>query len=51
MGYLGTLALILFATLILSHFSLQLGIPAVIGELLAGILFGPACSTGSIPAP
>ena len=42
MAYLGTLALILLATLVLSHFSLQLGIPAVIGELLAGILFGPA---------
>lgn len=42
MGYLGTLALILAATLLLSHFSLKLGIPAVIGELLAGILFGPA---------
>lgn len=42
MAYLGTLALILAATVVLSHFSLKLGIPAVIGELAAGILFGPA---------
>lgn len=42
MGYLGTLALILVTTLLLSHFSQQLGIPAVIGQLLAGVLLGPA---------
>ena len=42
MGYLGVLALILLATLLLSHFSLKIGIPAVIGELVAGIVFGPA---------
>ncbi|WP_125703928.1 cation:proton antiporter [Lacticaseibacillus daqingensis] len=42
MAYLGTLALILLTTMLLSHFSLQLGIPAVIGQLLAGILLGPA---------
>ncbi|MCI1985179.1 MAG: cation:proton antiporter [Lactobacillus sp.] len=42
MGYLGTLALILVTTMFCSHFSLKLGIPAVIGELLAGILLGPA---------
>ncbi|KRK70948.1 cation:proton antiporter [Lacticaseibacillus nasuensis] len=41
MGYLGTLALILVTTLLLSHFSQQLGIPAVIGQLLAGVLLGP----------
>ncbi|MFD1429082.1 cation:proton antiporter [Lacticaseibacillus mingshuiensis] len=42
MGYLGTLALILAATMLLAHFSLQIGVPAVIGELLAGIILGPA---------
>ncbi|WP_390407711.1 cation:proton antiporter [Lacticaseibacillus jixiensis] len=42
MGYLGTLALVLITTMLLSHFSLQLGVPAVIGELLAGVVLGPA---------
>ncbi|MFD1484577.1 cation:proton antiporter [Lacticaseibacillus baoqingensis] len=42
MGYLGTLALILVTTMFLSHFSLKFGVPAVIGELLAGVLLGPA---------
>ncbi|WP_461214960.1 cation:proton antiporter [Lacticaseibacillus sp. GG6-2] len=42
MGYLGTLALILVTTLFFSHFSLKFGIPAVIGQLLAGVLLGPA---------
>ncbi len=42
MGYLGTLALILLTTMMFAHFSLKLGIPAVIGELLAGVLLGPA---------
>lgn len=42
MGYLGTLALILATTLLFSHLSLKIGIPAVIGQLLAGILVGPA---------
>lgn len=42
MTYLGTLAIILVTTLVLSHVSQQIGVPAVIGELLAGILLGPA---------
>lgn len=42
MGYLGTLALILVTTLFFSHFSLKFGVPAVIGQLLAGVLLGPA---------
>ncbi|WP_179394395.1 cation:proton antiporter [Lacticaseibacillus absianus] len=42
MGYLGTLALILLTTLLLSQLSLKLGVPAVIGQLLAGLLLGPA---------
>lgn len=42
MSYIGILALILLTTLLLSHFSQQLGIPAVIGQLVAGVLLGPA---------
>ena len=39
---IGNLALILVTTLILAHISRLLKMPAVIGELLAGILIGPA---------
>lgn len=42
MGYLGTLALILVTTLVLGHFSQKIGVPGVIGQLLAGIILGPA---------
>jgi len=42
MNFLGVLALILISTLILGHLSRQIGLPAVIGQLLAGILLGPA---------
>ena len=39
---IGNLALILVTTLVLAHVSRLLKMPAVIGELLAGILIGPA---------
>ena len=39
---IGNLALILVTTLVLAHLSRLLNMPAVIGELLAGILIGPA---------
>jgi len=42
MNFLGSLALILVTTLVMGHFSRKLGMPAVIGQLLAGILIGPA---------
>ena len=38
---IGNLALILVTTLVLAHLSRLLNMPAVIGELLAGILIGP----------
>ncbi|GAB6093425.1 cation:proton antiporter [Furfurilactobacillus curtus] len=41
MNFIGTLILILTATTIAGHFSARLGVPAVIGELLVGIVIGP----------
>lgn len=41
MAFIGTLILILVATTIAGHFSARVGIPAVIGELLIGIIIGP----------
>lgn len=41
MNFIGTLILILTATTIAGHFSARLGVPAVIGELLVGIIIGP----------
>ena len=42
MEFLGTLCLVLITTSLAGHFSRQIGIPAVIGQLLVGILIGPA---------
>ncbi|AVK63655.1 sodium:proton antiporter [Lactobacillus sp. CBA3606] len=42
MGYIGTLSLILIVTAIAGHLSVRMGLPAVIGQLLSGIVLGPA---------
>jgi len=42
MEFIGILCLILFCTTLASHFSRRFGIPAVIGQLLVGILLGNA---------
>ncbi|WP_367295404.1 cation:proton antiporter [Levilactobacillus yonginensis] len=42
MAFLGTLCLILVLTTLAGNLSNRLGVPAVIGELLVGILIGPA---------
>lgn len=42
MEFIGVLCLILISTTIASHFSRRFGIPAVIGQLLIGILLGNA---------
>lgn len=42
MEFIGTLCLILIATTIGGHLSSRLNLPAVIGELLVGVLLGPA---------
>ena len=42
MEFIGVLCLILVSTTIAGHFSRRLGIPAVIGQLLVGILLGNA---------
>ena len=42
MSYLGTLSLVLITTALAGHFSRRIGMPAVIGELLVGIVLGPA---------
>ncbi|WP_407857788.1 cation:proton antiporter [Enterococcus hailinensis] len=42
MEFIGVLCLILVSTTIVGHFSRRLGIPAVIGQLLVGILLGNA---------
>lgn len=42
MEFIGVLCLILISTTIASHFSRRFGIPAVIGQLLVGILLGNA---------
>ncbi|NLR31751.1 cation:proton antiporter [Levilactobacillus tujiorum] len=42
MAFLGTLCLILVLTTLAGNFANRLGVPAVIGELLIGILIGPA---------
>ena len=41
MQFLGMLVVILFATLIGGQFSARLKLPAIVGELLAGIIIGP----------
>lgn len=42
MAFLGTLCLILILTTLAGNLSNRLGVPAVIGELLVGIILGPA---------
>ncbi|CAJ1226193.1 sodium:proton antiporter [Levilactobacillus zymae] len=42
MAFLGTLCLILVLTTLAGNFANRLGVPAVIGELLIGIVIGPA---------
>lgn len=42
MAYLGTLSLVLITTALAGHFSRRVGMPAVIGQLLVGIILGPA---------
>ena len=40
MEFIGVLCLILVSVTIASHFSRRIGIPAVIGQLLVGIVLG-----------
>ncbi|KRK81317.1 cation:proton antiporter [Companilactobacillus nodensis] len=42
MVFLGILVLILITTTIVGHYSSRIGVPAVIGQLLVGIILGPA---------
>lgn len=42
MAFLGTLCFLLFCTTLAGHFSHLVGIPAVIGEIIVGVVVGPA---------
>jgi len=42
LGYIGILSLILIVTAVAGHLSVRMGLPAVIGQLLSGIVLGPA---------
>lgn len=42
MEFLGALVIILIATSLIGHLAARIGIPAVIGQLLVGIVLGPA---------
>ncbi len=42
MEHLGILCLVLLSTALAGHFSRRIGMPAVIGQLLVGIILGPA---------
>lgn len=42
MNFIATLAIILLVTQVVSHFSMRLGVPDVIGQILVGIVMGPA---------
>ncbi|MFD1484198.1 cation:proton antiporter [Lacticaseibacillus baoqingensis] len=42
MTFLGNLVLILLATTLVGHLSARIGIPAVLGQLVVGIVLGPA---------
>ncbi|WP_251548155.1 cation:proton antiporter [Limosilactobacillus caecicola] len=42
MTFIATLAIILLVTQIVSHFSMRIGIPDVIGQIIVGIVMGPA---------
>ena len=41
MEFFGVLVLILVLTMLAGHFATRVGIPAVVGELLVGIIIGP----------
>lgn len=42
MNFIATLAIILLVTQVVSHFSMRIGIPDVIGQIVVGIIMGPA---------
>ena len=42
MEFIATLVIILLVTQIVSHFSMRVGIPDVIGQIIVGIVLGPA---------
>lgn len=42
MSFIATLAIILLVTQVVSHFSMRIGIPDVIGQIVVGIVMGPA---------
>ena len=41
MEFVGVLVLILILTLLAGHFAQRMGFPAVVGQLLVGIILGP----------
>ena len=42
MNFIGELALLLLVTTLAGHFSRRVGMPAVVAEILVGIVAGPA---------
>ena len=42
MDFIGSLSLILIVTALAGHISVRMGMPAVIGQLISGIILGPA---------
>ncbi|WP_412989529.1 cation:proton antiporter [Pediococcus siamensis] len=42
MGFIGTLCMVLFATLFVGHYCQRMDVPGVIGQLLVGVILGPA---------
>lgn len=42
MSFIATLAIILLVTQVVSHYSMRIGIPDVIGQIVVGIIMGPA---------
>lgn len=42
MEFIGTLCLVLFLTLFVGHYCQRMGVPGVIGQLLVGVVVGPA---------
>ena len=42
MDFIGSLSLILIVTALAGHISVRMGLPAVIGQLISGIVLGPA---------
>ena len=43
MQFVGTLTLILIIAVFIGHLFARFGLPAVMGELITGIILGPAC--------